>query len=341
VGAADDAKPATSKYTVFRAFRNNYSGRARIFLALIAPVFLFGGYYLVLFFTQKAVIDATAAGRARLLAAAELRTLVSTTALHARFALASTTAPFVAQELDAADRDLSRLASLLDAFAYGSPAEGLESALAASAAAHKLLLVNGCVTNTVDAAACANYGGQPCVFYYGAASCAQDPASTDTGVPVFSFGVVGTGLLPAVREFATAVGDVLRVRRAQLAVAVAAGAPLGAGASLDAGTGAAVDAFGAAYLPAGFGVLLGNMVDELKAQLLAYNAWTLATIVASSVLLVGSYAVIYAPILFNLDDEIKRTRFLLLLFPEDVARFVPAVGDAARLLLQGSAAAAR
>jgi hypothetical protein len=47
---------------------------------------------------------------------------------------------------------------------------------------------------------------------------------------------------------------------------------------------------------------------------------------------------VYMPILQNLDEEIKRTRFLLLLFPEDVARRVPAVGDAAKRLLQGNGA---
>jgi hypothetical protein len=330
------AAAVAGAYTVYRDFRNSYSGRTRIFLFMLAPVFLFAGYTAALFVTQKAVLDTTASGRASLLLATELRTLVQTTALHTRFALAATTSAFAAQELAFAQRDATLLAAKLDIFAYGNEAEGVPSALASSTSAHTLLIGNGCVANPVSAAACANYGvGNPCVYYYPMSLCVRDPNSVDTTAPVFDFGVVGTGLLPAVGEFVTNVNDLLRVRAQQLAAAP----PLAAGASLVSGTGAIVDSMGAAYLPAGFGVLVDTMAVELQTGLLSFNAWNVATIAASSFFLIFSYFVVYNPILNGLDEEIKRTRFLLLLFPEDVARLVPAVGDAARRLLQGSAGA--
>jgi hypothetical protein len=37
-----------------------------------------------------------------------------------------------------------------------------------------------------------------------------------------------------------------------------------------------------------------------------------------------------------LDAQLKRTRFLLLLFPEDLARNVPAVVNAGRKLIEGA-----
>jgi len=283
-----------------------------------------------MFVERRVLLAATVDGRALLLLAASLRALTQSVALHARFAVASTDAVFAAQELAAAQRDAAALTAAVDLFAYGNAAAGAPSALASSAAAHRLLLVNGCVDNGVGAAACANYGGAPCVFYYTMALCAKDPASTDAGAPVFDFGLVGTGLLPALRGFLTDAGDLLRVRAAQLAAAP----PLAAGASLDAPPGAYVDALGAAYLPAGLGALVAELAAESAARMAAFNAWSVGTIAASSLALVFAYAVVYAPILAQLDNEIKRTRFLLLLFPEDVARRVAAVGDAARRLLQ-------
>ena len=322
-------------YTTYRVFRNAYSGRTRIFTYLIAPVLIFAAYTVAVFTQQRAVLETTASGRASLMLATELRSLVQSTALHTRFAVASKSAAFAAQELGFAQRDSALLAAKLDLFAYGDDAKGIPSALASSTAARNLLIVNGCVDNSVTTTECANYGvGNPCVYYYTTSLCARVPSSVDTGAPVFAFGVVGTGLLPAVAEFLTDVNDMLRVRALQLAAAP----PLATGDSFVTGTGAIVDAMGSAYLPAGFGKLVELMTTELQTSLLAYNAWNIATIAASSFFLLFSYFVVYNPILNSLDEEIKRTRFLLLLFPEDVARLVPAVSDIARRLLQGGTA---
>ena len=43
-------------------------------------------------------------------------------------------------------------------------------------------------------------------------------------------------------------------------------------------------------------------------------------VVISCGALVGFYVLLYAPLVARLDNEIKRTRFLLLLFPEEVAK---------------------
>jgi hypothetical protein len=46
-------------------------------------------------------------------------------------------------------------------------------------------------------------------------------------------------------------------------------------------------------------------------------------VVISCGALVGFYVLLYAPLVARLDNEIKRTRFLLLLFPEEVAKGEP------------------
>ena len=58
-------------------------------------------------------------------------------------------------------------------------------------------------------------------------------------------------------------------------------------------------------------------------------------VVISCGALVGFYVLLYAPLVARLDNEIKRTRFLLLLFPEEVAK-----GERRVVLLPAAAAAA-
>ena len=57
-------------------------------------------------------------------------------------------------------------------------------------------------------------------------------------------------------------------------------------------------------------------------------------VVISCGALVGFYVLLYAPLVARLDNEIKRTRFLLLLFPEEVAK-----GERRGVLMPAAAAA--
>ena len=57
-------------------------------------------------------------------------------------------------------------------------------------------------------------------------------------------------------------------------------------------------------------------------------------VVLSCGALVLFYVLLYAPLVAQLDNEIKRTRFLLLLFPEEVAKGVPAVIAAGKKLAE-------
>jgi len=56
----------------------------------------------------------------------------------------------------------------------------------------------------------------------------------------------------------------------------------------------------------------------------------------SFVALVVLYGGYYRPAILALDAQLKRTRFLLLLFPEELARSVPAVVNAGRKLIEGA-----
>jgi hypothetical protein len=67
--------------------------------------------------------------------------------------------------------------------------------------------------------------------------------------------------------------------------------------------------------------------------MLAFQVSSVAITVLSVVALAAFYAGVYAPLIAWLDADIKGVRLLLLLFPDEVTRSVPAVVAAGRQLL--------
>jgi hypothetical protein len=89
------------------------------------------------------------------------------------------------------------------------------------------------------------------------------------------------------------------------------------------------------YLPAGLATLTDVVVSESFELINAGMNVDIIAVIISIGALFGFYFLLYAPLVIHLDNEIKRTRFLLLLFPEEVAKGVPAVVKAGRKLVSG------
>ena len=191
-----------------------------------------------------------------------------------------------------------------------------------------------------------NYGIKPCAYFYpymfdSATAgqpgqpdpCFKPPDNTDITYPVFFYGLVGRGLLPALRQF-------VLLSRALLKERVEALASLGAGAELPrvdlnkAPTPLSfVDRLGRMYLPAGLDALSVGRVNEDTAYLAQFADLNLAATLLCVLALVLFYALAYRPLFAHLDRDIKNTRGLLLLLPEKAARAVPAVSATGKRLL--------
>lgn len=230
--------------------------------------------------------------------------------------------------LNLSSSQLELASTLVDALSYGSVDRHLRPALSSSNSAYRILLENGCVQNAVDAATCANYGTRPCNYFYPYNFCYKPPSNVDINYPVFYYGIVGTGLLPALRQYVLLARNLIKDR----AAALASGVPLPR-IDLTAPPFSFVDQLGRLYLPAGLEALSQGRVDEDTKYLTNFGDLNLLATLLCILTLLLFYICTYRPLFAKLDKDIKDTRGLLLLLPEEAARLVPAVLNAGKKLL--------
>jgi hypothetical protein len=146
---------------------------------------------------------------------------------------------------------------------------------------------------------------------------------------VFYYGIVGTGLLPALRNFVLLSRQLIASRKADLAT----GAAVLPRYDLTAAPLSFVDQLGRMYLPAGLEALSQGRVEEDLVYLSQFGQLNLAATLLCIAALGLFYWLGYRPMFTRLDKDIKNTRGLLLLLPEEAARSVPAVMNAGKKLL--------
>ena len=150
---------------------------------------------------------------------------------------------------------------------------------------------------------------------------------------MFFYGLVGTGLLPSLRQFLQLTRNLLEARALELAAA-----PQGPLSRVDLVLPplSSVDQLGRMFLPAGLEALSKGRVAEDSAYLASFGALNLVATLLGVLSLVLFYVMAYRPLFARLDRDIKSTRGLLLLLPEKAARAVPAVLAAGKKLLGGA-----
>jgi hypothetical protein len=177
-------------------------------------------------------------------------------------------------------------------------------------------------------------GGKPpeCTYFYPVSACKKPVDSTDIHLKVFASGVVGTGLLPAIQQLSRQVHAVIRSRRASFAQDgfYEEEDILDHGDAYD-----IINKMCLGYLPAGLESLSDVVLKESTTMINASMSIDILAVICSIIALIGFYVFLYAPLVSFLDNEIKRTRFLLLLFPEEVSKGIPAVVEAGHRLSAG------
>ena len=321
-----------------RTYRRSSSGVLLLMLRLLWPVLLFCLYFVLMYLWRDDVNATARYFRSEVLWGAELQLLVPSIAYSLRNALAyNASEQWVPAWLNRTASQLALAGALVDSLTYGSEALGLRAALTASSTARELLMTNGCVPNEVSAGACANYGGRPCHYFYAYSACHEPLGNVNASLPVFFYGLVGKGLLPALQQYLLLAGGLAGSRGAALAAAAAAAAPGAPPAlpvlPLTAPPLSNVDQLGRLYLPAGLQALAAGRLAEDAAYLQSFSSLNLTATLCSVAALLGFYLALYRPLFAALDRDIKTARSLLLLLPEDTARSVPSVLDAGKRLM--------
>jgi len=173
--------------------------------------------------------------------------------------------------------------------------------------------------------------------------CKLPEGNTNISIASFAYGLVGTGLLSSIRAAVTAGSNVADARRADLA-AFASGAAAtlpvvnlvhSAAPSANSDAPDFVNQMCSAYLAGGLEALSSALYGEATSQISTDLGVDLAALLLSFAFLLVLYFLWYRPLLLATDAEIKRTRVLLLLLPEDVIKSTPALVRAASRYASG------
>jgi hypothetical protein len=323
-----------------RAYSKVTVGHSSLYFRMFWPMTAFAFYYLGNFLWRLDVANKAENARISCLRTAELSFLAPLTGYYLRNALFSPDKIWVTKNLDIVETHVVNLRKLVNAIAYGDEALGLKSALSSTPAAYKILLENGCVHNEIPAEICANYGkNRPCVYHYEYDYCFKPTESLDTTKNIFQFGIVGTGMLPAMLQYINRIESALDIRKSEVASFPNSISVMdvtnGLSGSFTGDDFDAVDKMFGQFIPAGLDEL-SRVTQESSSNIITSFNKVDEIVVTVSVLSIVIFYVYYVIILGHLNRMIKTTRFLLLLVPEDVTKATPALIAFGRKLMEGS-----
>jgi hypothetical protein len=326
-----------------RAFSKANSGLSRLLATLLAPIAAFTAYYSGVYAWRSGIATSADAAQRTCLWTAELEIVTPLVGYALRNALFYSEPRWVAMNLAAANARLDVVRRVSTGVAYGSSELGLSSSLGTSPTAYSILLTNGCVRNDLDPALCSQYINRTCAYFYDYDYCYKPPDNVDPNYRVFYYGVVGTGLLPALQTYVLKVQAVIDRRMIDLKAAQANGTgsklpvvdPLvGLGAVMTPEDYDAIDKMTDEFLPAGLHALSAATQETSVSLLDSFRSQDALAVALSIVAVVLFYYALYLPVIFSLNAQTKRVRFLLLLVPEDVAKQTPAIVAAAKKLME-------
>jgi hypothetical protein len=317
-----------------RKFAKNVSGFSSLLLQMLWPVVCFVAYYTGMYFQRSSVADMATSTRASMQWTVELEVLVPSVGFAFRNALLFHEPLFTEKWLTVLEERVNFLEYVVEAVAYGDNSMNLPSLITSSHGSSSLLIDNGCVDSTLTPNDCALGGKEPgCTYFYPISSCKKPVDSIDINNKVFASGVVGTGLLPGIQQLSRQIRTVIRGRKTSFkrdGGVYDEEDILDHGDELD-----VVNKLCATYLPAGLDALSGTVLEESTEMINLSMSIDILAVICSIIALIGFYLFLYAPLVLRLDNEIKRARFLLLLFPEEVAKLTPAVIEAGHKLVAG------
>jgi PAS domain S-box-containing protein len=329
-----------------RQYRRVQSSAFRTLLSLLWPIAAYMGLFGSVFAYKRGLLEDSKWMRSEVLWSRQTEFYLRQVNFRLRAGLAYCEEPYASASLSLAAAAIDFEEALVDEVLYGSPeaARRMRPGLLVSPTYRSLFLENGCVQNDG--------------IFYALDDCTR-----------FYSGLVAKGLLAGFKTYAGLVRKLVTARRAVLAGGPGACRP----ASLDDPEIADTNALAAAYLAAGFHEAADDRETEAAQMLRGFVSTSITITIVSCLALVGFWFIVYRPEIQLLDKEIKDVRcvggrggggvgvgwgggvfparvssfpghkpfpsrrLLLLLFPEEVSKAIPALVNAGKELLTESA----
>lgn len=296
-----------------RTFRNTRSSRVTVLLLMILPLLCYVVYFAAVYDWRHMESVSIRNIKAEMLWTKQAEFYTGLNNIYLRDAVGYCDPDFVERSLNLTTSSSNYLEFLQNGLLYGYDDMLLRPGIHLSTDIYNLAMVDGCFEPNNDA--------------YNLSSCEK----------TFYDGIFGKGFQQGFREYLYLNREVIQGARDSLLMDPALSTTCKEYQSLDSNILKNIDEMRWRYLLAGlaeFTKIRLDLSDSLFDNFIAANiAITILTILALQII----FSVLYKPMIRSMDKEIKNVRLLLLLFPDEVSRQVPAIIAAGKELLSDSA----
>jgi len=298
-----------------RSFRNTRSTQIMVLLSMILPVICYSIYFAAVYQWRYSASREARNMKAEILWSKQAQVYTGLTNMYLRDAVAYCDPTFMQYSLNMTASSRNNLEYLQNALMYGADEMALRPGIQLSPEVYNLALVNGCVSNNDDA--------------YNISTCQTS----------FYHGIFGNGFMQGCREFLHLTKQVIESTRTLIANDPSLSS-CNPSLLLNSKIINDIDQMRWRYIQAGlteFTRLRLDMSNTILDNFLVANIIvTISTIVALQIF----YTTLYKPMIRTMDKEIKNVRLLLLLFPDEVSKQVPAIIAAGKEILSDTASVA-
>lgn len=346
VASSGDASKGKSHST--REYRNTRASGVSSLATLLWPIAACMILFVAVFLYKDSVLEISRHMRAEVLWSREAEFFIRQAVFRLRFGLSYCDTAFALDNLDKAEQVMTLEEPLVDEVLYGSTSESgagtgggqmlldsgaqrnLRPGLQVSDVTRRLFLEYGCVSPSEESQEASDAVAPDDPLPYAQAEC-----------EAFYSGVLSKGLLAAFKSYTGLVRKLAASRRAYLqAVQDSNGTMVCQPADLSDPDVTNTYALGMTFLAPGFKEAADGRESEAFSTLNGFIAAVVAITVLAVFALSNFYVWVYRLHIQRLDAEIKNVRLLLLLFPDEVAKVVPAFLAASKDMMVYTSAAA-
>jgi hypothetical protein len=273
------------------------------------PLLCYVVYFSALYTWRHSVVIDVSYIKSEVLWTKQAQFFVGAVNIHLRNAFGYCNASYVREQLDEALHAEENLDFLQNSLMYGSEAMKVRPGIHTSNEIYHLAMVDGCIPDSPK--------------YYPFADCTTN----------FYGGIFGKGFMQGFREHGHITRELIAELEAQLHADPTLSSMCDPSGALNDGRMRDLDQMRWRYMAAGLASFAKIRLDEATRVFDNFQVSNIVITVATILALQLFYGSIYNRMIQNLDKEIKNVRLLLLLFPDEVSKQVPAIVNAGRELL--------